>query len=89
MHDCTNCPHKQECSPKVKNNRTIRLNKELTSIHKEVLENLNSIHGALLYMTSSEAINLRITELLKERNMSVYKLSVFRIQLLVILDVAK
>jgi hypothetical protein len=67
----------------------IRLNKELTSIHKEVLENLNSIHGALLYMTSSEAINLRITELLKERNMSVYKLSVFRIQLLVILDVAK
>ena len=48
MHDCTNCPHKQECSPKVKNNRTIRLNKELTSIHKEVLENLNSIHGALL-----------------------------------------
>lgn len=89
MHDCTNCPHKQECSPKVKNNRTIRLNKELTSIHKEVLENLNSIHGALLYMTSSEAINLRITELLKERNISVYKLSVFRIQLLVILDVAK
>ena len=48
MHDCTNCPHKQECIPKVKNNRTIRLNKELTSIHKEVLENLNSIHGALL-----------------------------------------
>ena len=89
MHDCTNCPHKQECSPKVKNNRTIRLNKELTSIHKEVLENINSIHGALLYMTSSEAINLRITELLKERNISVYKLSVFRIQLLVILDVAK
>lgn len=40
-------------------------------------------------MTSSEAINLRITELLKERNMSVYKLLVFRIQLLVILDVAK
>lgn len=26
----------------------IRLNKELTSIHKEVLENLSSIHGALL-----------------------------------------
>ena len=26
----------------------IRLNKELTSIHKEVLENLNSIHGAVL-----------------------------------------
>lgn len=26
----------------------IRLNKELTSIHKEVLKNLNSIHGALL-----------------------------------------
>lgn len=51
--DCTNCPHKQECSPKTKNNRTIRLNKELTSIHKEVLENLNSIHGALLCMNRS------------------------------------
>lgn len=51
--DCTNCPHKQECSPKAKNNRTIRLNKELTSIHKEVLENLNSIHGALLCMNRS------------------------------------
>ena len=39
--------------PKTKNNRTIRLNKELTSIHKEVLENLNSIHGALLCMNRS------------------------------------
>lgn len=42
-------------------------------------------------MLSSEAINLRITELLKERNMSVYKLSYLAgiSNLLVILDVVK
>lgn len=28
--DCTNCPYKQECCPKAQNNRTIRLNQELT-----------------------------------------------------------
>ncbi len=31
----------------------MRLNKELTSIHQEVLGNLNSIHGALLRMNRS------------------------------------
>ncbi|WP_334302809.1 transposase [Roseburia hominis] len=31
-------------------NRTIRRNQELTAIHQEVLQNLESIHGALLRM---------------------------------------
>ena len=51
--DCSNCCYKQECCPKAKNNRSIRLNQELTLIHKEVLNNLNSIHGALLCMNRS------------------------------------
>lgn len=50
---CQNCPHKQECCPKTKNNRTVRINKELTSMHEEVLKNLCSIHGALLCMNRS------------------------------------
>ena len=50
--DCTGCPHRDQCY-KGKENRTIRLNEELTGIHKEVLENLNSIHGALLRMNRS------------------------------------
>ena len=44
------CPHKSECSPKASGNRTIRMNEELTSIHQEVISNLESIHGALLRM---------------------------------------
>ena len=40
--DCENCSHKQKCCPKAKNNRTIKLNRELTSIH-----------GALLCMNRS------------------------------------
>ena len=51
--DCSNCCYKQECCPKAQNNRSIRLNQELTKIHKEVLNNLNSIHGALLCMNRS------------------------------------
>ena len=50
--DCCNCPHKSKCS-KAEGNRTIRLNEELTSIHNEVLNNLNSTHGALLRMNRS------------------------------------
>ena len=34
-------------------NRTICLNEELTSIHQEVLNNLESMHGALLRMNRS------------------------------------
>ena len=50
--DCSNCPHKSKCS-KAEGNRTIRLNEELTSIHNEVLNNLNSTQGALLRMNRS------------------------------------
>ena len=51
--DCEGCPFKKECAPKASKNRTIRMNAELTSIHNEVLDNLNSIHGALLRMNRS------------------------------------
>ena len=36
-----------------KGNRTARLNRELTAIHHEVIDNLESIHGALLRMNRS------------------------------------
>lgn len=51
-NDCSNCPFKEKCT-KSKGNRKINLNKELTAIHKEVIDNLNSIHGALLRMNRS------------------------------------
>lgn len=50
--DCTYCPLKEECCS-CEGNRVIRLNEELTSIHKEVLCNQNSVHGALLRMNRS------------------------------------
>lgn len=51
--NCEGCPHKSECSKSVKGNRTIRINRELTSFHEEVISNLESIHGALLCMNRS------------------------------------
>ena len=50
--DCSGCPHKKKCC-KCKGNRIVRLNEELTQFHAEVLNNLNSIHGALLRMNRS------------------------------------
>ena len=50
---CEGCPHKEKCCPKAKGNRTIRMNRELTAIHEEVISNLCSIHGALLCMNRS------------------------------------
>ena len=50
--DCTNCPHKEKCC-KCEGNRTVRINAELTKMHKEVLSNLNCVHGALLRMNRS------------------------------------
>ncbi len=47
--DCSGCPYAQKCK-KTDKNRTVRINEELSSMHKEVLENLESIHGALLRM---------------------------------------
>lgn len=50
---CEDCQYKNECCPKATKNRTIRMNQELTSIHQEVITNLESIHGALLRMNRS------------------------------------
>lgn len=49
---CEECSHKAFCH-KSEGNRIIRLNEELTLFHKEVLENLYSVHGALLRMNRS------------------------------------
>ena len=50
---CQDCSHKESCCPKAAHNRIIRINQELTSIHQEVIRNLESIHGALLRMNRS------------------------------------
>ena len=52
--DCSGCPYRTQCRKgSGKKNRTIRLNQELTSFHKEVLANLESTKGALLRMNRS------------------------------------
>lgn len=50
--DCSSCAYREKCH-KSQGNRIIRLNQELTSFHKEVLQNLNCVHGALLRMNRS------------------------------------
>ena len=50
--DCNGCPYAEQCKKSDKN-RTVSLNHELTSMHQEVLDNLESIHGALLRMNRS------------------------------------
>lgn len=50
--NCNGCPYADKCK-KTQKNRTIRINKELTKFHKEVLSNLESVHGALLRMNRS------------------------------------
>ena len=51
--DCSACPHRAECCKRASGNRTVRLNRELSSFHQEVIHNLESIHGALLCMNRS------------------------------------
>lgn len=51
--DCSNCPHRTECTKKADGNRTISLNRELSDFHQEVIDNLESVHGALLRMNRS------------------------------------
>ena len=51
--NCEGCPYKAECCKSAKGNRTVRINRELTSFHREVISNLESIHGALLCMNRS------------------------------------
>ncbi|WP_231034958.1 transposase [Pectinatus frisingensis] len=50
--NCTDCPYAAECK-KMDKNRTIRLNQELTSMHQEVVNNLENIQGALFRMNHS------------------------------------
>ena len=50
--DCSGCPYSDKCK-KTDKNRTVRINAELTAMHQEVLDNLESIHGALLRMNRS------------------------------------
>lgn len=50
--DCSGCPYAEKCK-KTDKNRTVRINQELTSMHQEVIENPESIHGALLRMNRS------------------------------------
>ena len=50
--DCSGCPYAAKCK-KTDKNRTVRINEELSSMHQEVLKNLESIHGALLRMNRS------------------------------------
>lgn len=50
--DCSNCPLKSKCH-KRDGNRQININQELDSFHQEVINNLQSVHGALLRMNRS------------------------------------
>ena len=50
--DCNGCPFAERCK-KTDKNRTVRINQELTAMHREVVSNLESIHGALLRMNRS------------------------------------
>ena len=50
--DCSGRPYAEQCK-KTDKNRTVRINRELTAMHQEVIENLESIQGALLRMNRS------------------------------------
>ena len=50
--DCSRCLNREKCHKSDKN-RIIRLNEELTRFHREVIEDLECIHGALLRMNRS------------------------------------
>ena len=51
--NCEGCPYWSECCKRTTKNRTISLNRELTSMHEEVIDNLESVHGELLCMNRS------------------------------------
>lgn len=50
--DCAGCPYAEQCK-KTDGNRTVRVNREPTAMHREVIANLESIQGALLRMNRS------------------------------------
>ena len=51
--NCDGCTFRPQCCKKKNGNRVVRMNHELTSMHEEVLHNLESVHGALLRMNRS------------------------------------
>ena len=51
--DCSNCPFREKCYNGKELNKKISLNRELTHYHEEVINNLESIKGALLRMNRS------------------------------------
>lgn len=50
--DCSGCPYAEQCK-KTDRNRTVWINQELTAMHQEVVNNLESVQGALLRMNRS------------------------------------
>ncbi len=50
--DCSGCPYAERCK-KTDKNRIVRINQELTTMHQEVIRNLESIQGVLLRMNRS------------------------------------
>lgn len=55
MYQCEDCggyPYTEQCK-KTDKNRKVRINRELTAMHQKVIENLESIRGALLRMNRS------------------------------------
>lgn len=50
--DCSGCPYAEQCK-RTDKNRTVRINEELSSMHQEVIDNLQSIQGAMLRMNRS------------------------------------
>jgi len=52
FEDCSGCSYVAQCK-KADTNRTVHLNQELTCMHQEVVDNLESIHGALLRINRS------------------------------------
>lgn len=50
--DCQGCPYAEQCK-RTDRNRSVRLSAELTAMHQEVVDNLESVHGTLLRMNRS------------------------------------
>jgi len=46
--NCEGCPLRSKCYKSKKGNRVVRINRELTEFHEEVMQNLECTHGMLL-----------------------------------------